>query len=93
MFRVSGLLGGSWDLVSKVVSTLIGVISNISTIAYKNLVAKCHEFSSRVWGGIPTRGFHGLMHRTAAMQEACEVKCCTKAMTGPCTARTPFLLH
>ena len=23
-----GLLGGSWDLVSKVISTLIGVISN-----------------------------------------------------------------
>ena len=38
------LLGGSWDLVSRVISTLIGVISNIITIVTLliTLVTKSH---------------------------------------------------
>ena len=41
-----GLLGGSWDLVSKVISTLIGVISIITFLI--TLVAKSHEPLSRL---------------------------------------------
>ena len=35
------LLGGSWDLVSKVISTLIGVISIVTLIM--TLVTKSHD--------------------------------------------------
>ena len=35
------LLGGSWDLVSKVISTLIGVISIVTLII--TLVTKSHD--------------------------------------------------
>ena len=37
----TSLLGGSWDLVSKVISTLIGVISIVTLII--TLVAKSHD--------------------------------------------------
>ena len=41
-----GLLGGSWDLVSKVISTLNEVISIVTLII--TLVTKSHDPSSRV---------------------------------------------
>ena len=47
-FRGEGLenlLGGSWDLVSKVISTLIGVISIVTLII--TLVTKSHDPLSR----------------------------------------------
>ena len=40
------LLGGSWDLVSKVISTLIGVIGIVTLII--TLVTKSHDPLSRV---------------------------------------------
>ena len=40
------LLGGSWDLVSKVISTLIGVIGIVTLIT--TLVTKSHDPLSRV---------------------------------------------
>ena len=45
---LKGLLGGSCDLVSKVISTLIGVISIVTLIIA--LVTKSHDPSSRVRG-------------------------------------------
>ena len=39
------LLGASWDLVSKVISTLIGVISIVTLII--TLVTKSHDPSSK----------------------------------------------
>ena len=39
--RFRGLLGGSWDLVSKVISTLRGVISVVTLIT--TLVTKSHD--------------------------------------------------
>ena len=41
------LLGGSWDLVSKVISTLIGVISIVALII--TLVTKSHDPLSSVY--------------------------------------------
>ena len=41
------ILGGSWDLVSKVISTLIGVISIVTLII--TLVTKSHDPLSRVY--------------------------------------------
>ena len=41
-----GVLGGSWDLVSKVISTLIGVISIVTLTI--TLVTKSHDPLSRV---------------------------------------------
>ena len=38
---IGALLGGSWDLVSKVISTLIGVISIVTLII--TLVTKSHD--------------------------------------------------
>ena len=43
MFRI--YLGGSWDLVSKVISTSIGVISIVTLII--TLVTKSHDPLSR----------------------------------------------
>ena len=40
-FRFWILLGGSWDLVSKVISTLSGVISVVTSII--TLVTKSHD--------------------------------------------------
>ena len=40
------LLGGSWDLVSKDISTLIGVISRVTIII--TLVTKSHETASQL---------------------------------------------
>ena len=37
----SGLLGGSWGLVSKIISTLIGVISIVTLVI--TLVTKSHD--------------------------------------------------
>ena len=46
---VFGLLGGSWDLVSKVISTLIGVISNYKySYLFLTLFTKSHDPLSRV---------------------------------------------
>ena len=39
--RVEGILGGSWDLVSEVINTLIGVISIVTLII--TLVTKSHD--------------------------------------------------
>ena len=47
------LLGGSWDSVSKVISTLIGVISIVTLIIA--LVAKSHDPLSRA-----CEGFEGI---------------------------------
>ena len=43
----SDMLGGSWDLVSKVISTLIGVISTVTLII--TLVTKSHDPLSAVF--------------------------------------------
>ena len=43
--RVEGILGGSWDLVSEVINTLIGVISIVTLII--TLVTKSHDPLSR----------------------------------------------
>ena len=45
-FNLLGLLGGSWDLVSEVISTLIGVISTVTLII--TLVTKSHDPLSNV---------------------------------------------
>ena len=47
------LLGGSWNLVSKVISTLIGVISIVTLII--TLVTKSHDPLST--GGLHASGF------------------------------------
>ena len=46
------LLGGSWDLVSKVISTLIGVISIVTLTT--TLVTKSHDPLSRSQPGPPS---------------------------------------
>ena len=43
----SDMLGGSWDLVSKVISTLIGVLSTVTLII--TLVTKSHDPLSAVF--------------------------------------------
>ena len=59
-FEVSSLLGGSWDLVSMVISTLRGVISNYKyTYLLKTLVTKSHDNLSRVLN-CRFYGFRGL---------------------------------
>ena len=49
--------GGSWDLVSKVISTFIGVISRVTLII--TLVTKSHDPLSS-FGGFRGSGFRAL---------------------------------
>ena len=58
---VQTLLGGSWDLVSKVISTLIGVISIVTLVI--TLVNKSHDPLST---STPQVAFHrGLLVRNS----------------------------
>ena len=58
-FRDRGsLLGGSWDLASKLISTLIGVLSIVTLII--TLVTKSHDPLSRVEMGVRASELHRL---------------------------------
>ena len=63
-----GILGGSWDLITRVISTLIGVISIVTLLI--RLVTKSHDPLSRVKGfdfwvqGLGVQGF-GAVAETA----------------------------
>ena len=54
-FQGHNILGGSWDLVSKVISTLIGVISIVTLII--TLVTTSHDPLSSEWWLATTQPF------------------------------------
>ena len=63
------LLGGSWDLVSKVISTLIGVISIVTLII--TLVTKSHDPLSRSLAQLRAEMDPGIPVTFGRMRQVC----------------------
>ena len=80
---IYALLGGSWDLVSKAISTLIGVISTVTLII--TLDTKSHDPLSRARTGSlqPLVPSSVASFPTLCLRLPCHVAKAVPAWTGP----------